>query len=287
MADLLGVAGRALREAKLLSTLDEQVARGLARLAGEERPEIILAAAVTSRATRQGHVCLDLPRASSFAMDETGTVHAELPAAKAWIELLATSKLVGSPDGPPTPFVLSGERLYLRRYFTYEKRLAEQLKLRIAHIESGVDAALLRQGLDRLFPKRGSSEPDLQRLAALVAVARRFCIISGGPGTGKTTTVVKMLALLQEQALHAKNKRLHIMLVAPTGKAAARLSECILRERGALACEARIKELIPTEATTIHRRRSPAAPRAFVTTRTTRFRATCSSSTKHRWSTCR
>lgn len=247
---------QALHDAHLLSPLDVEVARGLARLVGEERPEVILAAAVTSRATRQGHVCLDLPRASSFAMDEMGQAHAELPAAKPWIDLLSTSKLVGAPEDRSTPLVLTGDRLYLRRYFSYEKRLAEQLMKRIEHVESDIDGGLLREGLERLFPKRPGAGADLQRLAALVAVARRFCIISGGPGTGKTTTVTKILALLQEQSLKVRKKRLAIMLVAPTGKAAARLSESIQEARGQLACDARIKELIPHEATTIHRRLS-------------------------------
>jgi exodeoxyribonuclease V alpha subunit len=249
-----------LREAHLLSMLDEQVARGLTRLVADERPEVVLAAAITSRATRQGHVCLDLSRASSFATDEAGTPHAVMPEARAWSELLRSSKLVGAPDDVTTPLVLTGDRLYLRRYFSYEKRLADCLKRRIDHLESAVDGPLLKAGLDRLFP-RISGAPDIQRLAAMVAVARRFCIISGGPGTGKTTTVVKILALLQEQALRANGnqRRLHIMLVAPTGKAAARLSESILDARAGLACEARIKELIPDEATTIHRRLSPIA----------------------------
>jgi exodeoxyribonuclease V alpha subunit len=255
----------ALREAHLLSMLDEQVARGLARLVAEERSEVVLAAAIASRATRQGHVCLDLSRASSFAADEAGKAHAEMPAAKEWSDALRSSKLVGSPDDAGTPLVLSGERLYLRRYFSYEKRLAESLKRRIEYIETDVDGPLLKAGLERLFP-RVSSAPDIQRLAALVAVARRFCIISGGPGTGKTTTVVKILALLQEQSLRARKKKLHIMLVAPTGKAAARLSESILAARESLACDAEIKKLIPDEATTIHRRLSPIAGSA------TRFR---------------
>ena len=255
----------ALREAHLLSMLDEQVARGLGRLVADERPEVLLAAAVTSRATRQGHVCLDLARAASFATDEEGKAHAVMPDAKAWSDLLRSSKLVGAPDDATTPLVLTGQRLYLRRYFSYEKRLAECLKRRIDYIESEVDGPLLKAGLDRLFP-RVSGVADIQRLAALVAVARRFCIISGGPGTGKTTTVVKILALLQEQSLRANKKKLHIMLVAPTGKAAARLSESIIKERAGLPCDARIKELIPDEATTIHRRLSPIAGSA------TRFR---------------
>lgn len=243
-----------LRDAKLLTMLDEQVARGLARLVGEDRHEVILAAALASRATQLGHVCLDLEHASAFATDEAGISHAVFPTARAWSALLGDSRLAGPPDDKTRPFVLHGHRLYLRRYYAHEARLAKNLEQRIAHVESNVDAATLKRGLDRLFPGPVGVAPDLQRLAALVAVARRFCIISGGPGTGKTTTVVKLLALLQEQAIAAGRPPLHIMLVAPTGKAAFRLKEAILAARDGLDCDARIKSLIPSDASTIHRR---------------------------------
>ncbi len=254
-----------LRDAHLLSELDVQIARGLGRLVGETRPDALLAAAVVSRATRAGHVCLDLTRAESFATDETGASQAALPALEPWLEVLGTSGLVGSGARRDTPLVLEGSRLYLRRYFSYECRLAELLARRIGEVETKVDGALLREELDRLFgpvPRGG----DLQRVAALVAVARRFCIISGGPGTGKTTTVTKILALLQEQAVAVEKRKLHILLVAPTGKAAARLRESIEGAKAGLACEAAIKALIPSDATTIHRRLSP------VPGTTTRFR---------------
>jgi exodeoxyribonuclease V alpha subunit len=256
----------ALRAARLLAPVDEQVARGLMRLAGEARPEVALAVAVTSRALRQGHVCLDLSRADSFATDETGAIHATFPTAREWREVLATSGLVGEARGDRRPLVLEGERLYLRRYHAYEARLAEHLRTRIAGMDTDLDGARLKAGLDRLFEPPRNGERDLQRLAALVAVMRRFCIISGGPGTGKTTTVTRILALLQEQAVSRTGKGLDIVLVAPTGKAAARLRESIDRVRATLDCDPRIKALIPSEATTIHRRLSPIAGS------TTRFR---------------
>jgi exodeoxyribonuclease V alpha subunit len=248
-----------LRAARLLSTIDEQMARGLGRLVGEARSEVLLAAAVASRATRQGHVCLELTKAAGFSTDEEGVAHAAFPEASAWRDLLATSPLVGAPEQVDRPLVLADHRLYLRRYHTYEQRLAESIERRIAHVEKDIDGKLLKQGLDRLFGSQSGDARDLQRLAALVAVMRRFCVISGGPGTGKTTTVTKILALLQEQAMARRNKKLQILLVAPTGKAAARLRESIEKARGNLDCEPRIRDLIPSEATTIHRRLSPIA----------------------------
>jgi len=255
-----------LRAAKLLSAVDEQVARGLGRLAREDRADVLLAVAVASRAVRQGHVCLDLSAAERFCTDEAGTLHAPLPSASSWRELVASSRLVGAPGAEARPLVLDGGRLYLRRYHAYETRLADHLRRRIESIDDSVNGPLLKAGLDRLFDQPTGNEPNLQRLAALVAVMRRFCIISGGPGTGKTTTVTRILALLQEQALAAHGTGLDIMLVAPTGKAAARLRESIDRVRATLACDDRIKALIPSDATTIHRRLSPIAGSA------TRFR---------------
>jgi exodeoxyribonuclease V alpha subunit len=249
----------ALRAARLLSALDAEVARGLGRITGESHPEVLLAAAVTSRATRLGHVCLDLADATALATDEAGVVHAALPAAAAWAELLAGSPLVGPPDRRDTPLVLAGSRLYLRRYFAYEERLARHLGARIGGLDDRVDGKLLREGLDRLFGRQAGDARDLQRLAALVAVLRGFCIISGGPGTGKTTTVTKILALLQEQAVARDGRKLQIVLVAPTGKAAARLRESIEKARDGLACTPAIQSLIPSDATTIHRRLSPMA----------------------------
>lgn len=241
-----------LREANVFSALDEQLARRLGQIAGESRPDVLLGVAALSRGTRQGHVCVDLARVVSEALvdPEGEPLDFTWPELAPWRAAMKTSPLVGKPDDA-TPLVLSGKRLYLRRYFSYEERLAEQLRKRMGHEEPNVDGKLLKAGLDRLFP---SGESDLQRLAALVAVVRRFCVISGGPGTGKTSTVVKILALLVEQALKAGKKKLHIVLVAPTGKAAARLGESIQQEKGKLDCKPEILALIPEEPTTIHRR---------------------------------
>lgn len=268
MADADAVL-EALRAARELATIDEQLARGVVRMAGESRPEVLLAAALASRAVRNGHVCLDLARvaapeggAAALALADAAGVPLALPLPSLddWLAALGTSRVVGGTSDV-TPLVLDGERLYLRRYFRYETRLAEQLAQRIAHLDTTVDGKALRASLDRLFPRTGlaSGELDLQRLAALVAVARRFCIISGGPGTGKTTTVVKILALLAEQALLAGRKKLHVTLVAPTGKAAARLREAILEQRAKLDVEERIRAIVPDETSTIHRALKPIA----------------------------
>jgi len=255
MADLFD----ALRAAGELSLLDEQLARGVVRMAGESRPEVLLAAALASRAVRNGHVCLDLGRFVKPLLEGPAAPDgAAWPSLQAWLETLRGSRVVGGASDT-TPLVLEGERLYLRRYFRYETRLARQLGERIEHLEAKLDGKALRASLDRLFPRDGLApgELDVQRLAALVAVARRFCIISGGPGTGKTTTVVKILALLAEQAVLAGKKKLHVTLVAPTGKAAARLREAILEQRAKLDVDESIRALVPDATSTIHRALRP------------------------------
>ena len=110
----------------------------------------------------------------------------------------------------------------------------------------------MRAGLARLFHETGAGA-DRQRLAALIAAMRTFTVISGGPGTGKTYTVAKIHALLQEQAQALGRAWLRIQLVAPTGKAAQRLGESIAANVGALRCTDEIKAAIPREAATLHR----------------------------------
>jgi len=248
---------RDLREAGALSPLDEHFGRAMARLAGDARPEIELAAALASRDVGNGHVCLDLRRlaAGPVMADESGVpvVGLSWPDAAAWLAALRESPLVGGAGGV-APLVLDAAgRLYLRRYWEYERRLAEAIRARAAALDESSDPALLREVLQRLFSGPGSAEPDWQRLAALTAVRRKLCVISGGPGTGKTYTVVKILALLTELCQLSGRRPLRVTLVAPTGKAAARLVESIRSAKATLDCSDRVKEAIPEEAATIHR----------------------------------
>ncbi|MCX7082803.1 MAG: exodeoxyribonuclease V subunit alpha [Methylococcales bacterium] len=147
------------------------------------------------------------------------------------------------------PLAIEQDRLYLHRYWFYESRLAQQLskitQLKVSNKpKTTADFSLL---LDKYF---GNSETiDWQRAAATMAINQTFCMITGGPGTGKTTTVVKILALLQELSDHP----LLIALAAPTGKAAMRLQESIGFNKAALPCIAAIKSAIPESVTTLHR----------------------------------
>jgi exodeoxyribonuclease V alpha subunit len=149
----------------------------------------------------------------------------------------------------------AADRLYLRRFWSWQSRLSQALGVRARASGDPVDGALLREGLDRFFPggPPDGGAVDWQRIAAQLAVLRRFCVVSGGPGTGKTSTVVKMLALLVEQALAAGRTPPTVMLVAPTGKAAARLTESIQSAKAKLPVTPEVRDAIPEEARTIHR----------------------------------
>lgn len=138
-------------------------------------------------------------------------------------------------------------RLYLRRYWDYEQRLITKLR---AMQQNNSPFSNLDKLLDTFFEKILDSETDYQREAAKCAVSQNFTIITGGPGTGKTTTIVKILALLQQ--INA-DKPLHIALAAPTGKAAMRLQESITNSKATLNCESSIKDILPETVTTIHR----------------------------------
>jgi exodeoxyribonuclease V alpha subunit len=229
--------------------LGAHLARLLTRLAGHEDPLLALAARLVCGATSQGHICVSLADAAGEPLATLGEAEPGLaPSLSVWCEALRRQKVVGRP-GDPAPLILDeAGRLYLYRYWAYEHELALDLQTRIADDPTDVDPRRLRDGLDRLFPP-AADEVDRQRLAAAVAALKLFCVISGGPGTGKTTTVVRILALLLEQAATP----LRIALAAPTGKAAARMQEAIRASRETLPVDARIRAAIPAEATTIHR----------------------------------
>lgn len=248
---------------EVIAPVDEHFARSMARLVGGVPPEVLVGAALASARTREGHVCADLGRVAETSIrDPLGRAIGDLrwPNREEWIDTLARSELIG--DGvTPSPLVLDRERgrLYLRRYWQYEQRLAQQIRTRAKGTDDSLDLPLLREGVERLFPRisADSHEAGGQRRAAVMAVLRRFAILSGGPGTGKTSTVVKLLALLVEQAAAAKQPRPVLTLVAPTGKAAARLVESIQRAKEGLPCSPAVKLAITEEATTIHRRLRP------------------------------
>ncbi len=194
------------------------------------------AATFASAAVGHGHICVDL--ADIFCSSEVAAA----------ADSLRSSKMVGQP-GEYRPLILdNANRLYLHRYWKYESDLAKTL-VSMASDLPDVDTDLLKDGIYRLFQKTAES-PNWQAIAAAAAIRSRFCVISGGPGTGKTTTVVKIIALLLEQA---KGSRMRIGLGAPTGKAAARLKESIYRASKELEERTTVADSIPSDVATIQR----------------------------------
>jgi exodeoxyribonuclease V alpha subunit len=248
---------RAFNAAGVLAAADVHVAAGLGRLGGEADEEVLLAAALAVRAPRLGHVCADLERiAGSVAVDSDRPLDVAAlpwPEPAGWRARLAASPLAADGEDPEAdrPLRLVGTRLYLDRYWREEREVAADLRARAGEVAGGVDEAALAAGLDRLFD---GEAPDLQRLAAEAAVRRRLAVIAGGPGTGKTTTVARLLALLDEQAAAAGRPAPLVALAAPTGKAAARLEEAVRDEAARLPVDAAGRERLgAARASTIHR----------------------------------
>jgi exodeoxyribonuclease V alpha subunit len=228
------------------SPLDLHFARFMAKLAGTGSSELVLAAALVSRQTGTGHICLDLNETGGKNVAQTSL---SCPEFALWTDLLAKSPVVTAGGNEARPLVLdSAGRLYLYRYWQYEKSLASFF-LKQAGAQVACDEKLLSKLLAELFPPEAGVSMNRQKLAAFTASIRRFAVICGGPGTGKTTTVAKILALL----IGLAEKPLRIALAAPTGKAADRVQQAIGAAIQGLACDAAAKETLPREASTLHR----------------------------------
>ena len=250
---------RELEQRGVFSTLDVELSHALGRLSGERSPALALAVALASREVSSGHVCADLKLLAGRPFgDEQGDSTACFPELGPWIEQLMRSSLVSTRglSDPACPLVLDEQhRLYLARYYDHEQRMAAQLMALCAAPTSAPPK--LDEGLiARLFPGPAQA-PDLQRDAAVAARARRLSIVVGGPGTGKTSTVVKLLALLVSDALSSGLAPPRTLLVAPTGKAAQRLTESIEKARDRLQVDDAVKRAIATEASTLHRALGP------------------------------
>ncbi|MGH1500639.1 exodeoxyribonuclease V subunit alpha [Yersinia proxima] len=247
----------------LLRPLDVQFSR---MIAGDDDPMLQLAAAVLSAEAGAGHVCLPLsylqpdqlfggrqPALSQALWQAVGA-----PDQLHWIQKLNSSPAV-SDGSQPTPLVLQNDRLYLQRMWQYEGDVvrfiaSDNMASLINETSDGsetrdVNETLLRDTLDRLFGP-AENEVDWQKVAAAVAATRRISVISGGPGTGKTTTVAKLLTALIQLS---QGQRLRIQLAAPTGKAAARLTESLGNAIRQLSLTDDERKLFPDQASTLHR----------------------------------
>ena len=235
-------------EQKLLRALDAQFAM---MIASDEQPAVMLAAALVSHDAGEGHVCIPLSRlAPEFCFagrqpDFAEQLFAEAAIKTDWRETLLASSAVSEHEGA-TPLKLIGERLYLNRMWQNEQAVACFFGAENRAIS--LDEEQVVSVLNQLFDPM--PDTDWQKVAAAVALTRRISVISGGPGTGKTTTVAKLLAALV-QLSGAQNLR--IQLAAPTGKAAARLTESLGSALRRLPLDDAQKAALPNDACTLHR----------------------------------
>lgn len=246
----------AFNAAGVLELADVHTAVTVARITGEADETVALALALAVRGLRLGSVCVDLLTVADdvFEAAEEGLPVDVLPwpDPAAWLTTVRASRAVADGESAPEgrPMRLVGGNLYLERYWRQEESVRRQLVDRRATTPPGIDDDRLELALDRLFSRAGLSagEPDLQRRAAEVCAHQWVTVLAGGPGTGKTTTVAKVLAMLADQP----GPPPRIALAAPTGKAAARLSEALAEARKHLGPEdvARVADL---SAVTLHR----------------------------------
>ncbi|MHA3703475.1 exodeoxyribonuclease V subunit alpha [Jatrophihabitans sp. YIM 134969] len=243
--------------AGILAPADVHVARRLGALAGETDDRVLLAVALTVRGTRSGSVVLDLETAAATVTADVDTdaepapgvvtAAADLPwpDPEPWTVACSTSPLTRGGDDPDdAPVRQVGPRLWLDRYWQQEKQVAGELRARAARLFLDLDLDRLRADLAALFP--GADEQD-QRAACDVVASRPFGVVAGGPGTGKTTTVARLLT-----AIYRQQPGLRIALAAPTASAAARLEDAVHRATGPLSDVDR-RRLQELQASTLHR----------------------------------
>jgi exodeoxyribonuclease V alpha subunit len=281
-------------QAEFFSPIDVTFGRFLQRISAESNPYLFAAATLLSRSVREGNVCLDLHDALSIKAalnfdqaalnfdqaalnfdqaalnfdqaalnfdDSLSIKRLNLPenlTPEGWQEALLKSSVVGRP-GELKPLILDDAlRLYLFRYWEYEKDLLDFLIEKGRHTDFGFVEGKIetcKKALDRLFPdalpdQASKNEPDWQKVAACSVLLNKLTIINGGPGTGKTLAIARAMILLLELS---NGKMPRIALAAPTGKAAARLQQAIQQAADAFISDPQVLAAMPKAATTIHR----------------------------------
>jgi exodeoxyribonuclease V alpha subunit len=232
--------------------IDLHFARFISELdASASGPLVHLAAACASHALQNGHVCADLALFPEvFPSDGPLTERiSDYPDLSIWIESLRKSPVVGAGN-EYRPLILENSRLYLHRYWNYEKELANAIMKKSVGITT-IDSTNLETSISELFPAEGPNiSGEWQKIAAITSLIKNLSIISGGPGTGKTSTVIKILSLVIDQY---KNRPCHVALAAPTGKAAERLCQALQNADFMGKRMSLLKNLVIQTPSTIHR----------------------------------
>ena len=250
----------ALLKAGLIRPLDHALARSLQRLRSDTPDSVLAAAALASLAVAQGHAGFAPANPQLLFNARNESEPPPLPAPAGWQADLQASPWVACPGcgadeaDPSAPLVLEGGLLYLRRYREYERRLALGLRRIAAAPLPAFDVAALAGTFAALFP--AARDDDRQARAAALALRRALLLVTGGPGTGKTTTIAKLLVLRLAQAAASGQPAPRIALAAPTGRAAERMAESLRRAAASMAAAGIAGEwlaALPTGASTLHR----------------------------------
>lgn len=241
----------AFNDAGVLGPLDVRAALAIAELLGEDDATVMLAVALAVRGTRLGHVAIRLAEQRDTIVVEGADQELidalPWPDPQQWDRALEQSPLIG-PPGSGSPLISDRSLLYLQRYFDYEAAFAALTLSRVAQ-PIGPVARGVESQLDALLTARSDGTPSRQNVAARVALGGRLAVVAGGPGTGKTYLIARML-----QALARTGDAFpRVALCAPTGKAAARLGEEIAAAADGERNDAARRRLHHVEASTIHR----------------------------------
>ncbi|WP_018875674.1 exodeoxyribonuclease V subunit alpha [Thioalkalivibrio sp. ALE31] len=272
---LVGLLGE-WEAAGWLRGVDRALVRFLHEQAPEASPLALLLAALASHQVGRGHVCLELEALletpdATLALPPEGDPGSQPPPRPSAVlqgvsgaqvaQALDGSALAGPGEAGTTPLVFTGGQVYLRRYWEAERRIGQAVRARLEDRgawQDALDVDAAHGWLDRLFgiSADATADPDWQRLACALAAGSGFSVITGGPGTGKTTTVLRLLALLQ--GLQGPEDPLRIRLAAPTGKAAARLNASVSGALDRLGLETlpdgdALRRNLPAEVVTVHR----------------------------------
>lgn len=234
------------------SPMDHHAGAFFSSFTKEYQDEISLAAKLASRCLRDGHVCVNLDEVAGKTVYSApdGREIITCPDLKVWLKALGRAECVGRP-GEYKPLILDERhRLYFQRYQQYEQDIADYI---IRQVTSGtddpIDTEFVRKKIQVYFSESEEHGVDWQKTAAIAALLQRFLVITGSPGTGKTTTLTRLMCFL----LDVFEADLRIALAAPTGKAAIRLQEAVKITKEAFKGKTPVVDRIPDTAMTLHR----------------------------------
>lgn len=237
----------ALLKSQHIRDVDHALAMSLRRLEPETSELVCVAIALVSRAHSLGHSCLPLDKFDELLIEASSSPMPAMPDAIEFFEALRASDWVGDKQASHCVLVLEANTIALKRYWDYENRLANVLRQRLAAEVKPMSENMQKRWAD-LF---SNDLVSMQAVAASRACETGFFLLTGGPGTGKTATIGRLLKLLQDQAAE-KATRLRVALAAPTGKAATRLSESLRATLGTDEMNSPKNTELP-EAKTLHR----------------------------------